>query len=485
MDSRVSVRSAWAVPAAALLSAAAANGQNYDRYTTQAPPTWDPVQIRSHDVAPSPGGGCLVVGAASPGVLAATRFNASADAIWEAHYAIDEPLGAIHSVQPTADGGYILAAGIQPTYPVPCVPMGTRLIKINANGQTQWAWRFPGEGQDIYDIYKPGPVVQVREAPDGGFVAVATLRVRDPQNGCTDKCFFNGVLIRTDARGSVLFVRSYQDDGAGAKSRLTFADVEADEEGIVILATAETAGTCDKEDIAAVLIRTDWNGQVTSAFTIDRVAPGPDCGSPPCHPSYWWEYASSLRLRDGIAYLGANLAMAHAGDQASLIAAVDPDTGAWPWAWVHRDLWVAYSSMRFDFGGKLLVGGRVYGNLEFPTMLRLEPASGAAIWQWNYKDPRPLSDPRGIVEGVAANPAGATFWGVLADTEFGGNELYLIGTDTAGWSECSTSEPTSRPERAVLKVTPRKIESYKELRGERWSVDPKYVPVKTNKPCSE
>lgn len=455
--------------------AGVAYAQNYDRVTI---PLGAPVMDSTYDIAPAHGGGCLAVG----NYCAATMFDASANVLWEAHYAMDmRATPTVYAVQPTSDGGYILGVGIPNEVSQDCVNLGIGLIKVDGNGRPQWARRFQGEGEWLTSIYKPSPVLQVRETREGGFVVVGTLQTRDPNSGCQGVCdFHTGVLIHTKRDGTPIFAYAYDDSGYTDKSTLIFADVEVDEKGIVILGTADKPGTCeDVPDIDTVLLRTDWSGNVTASWSIDRTWP------PPTSRYGSWEYASSLQLRDGVAFLASELDMqGTTGERSSLLAAIKPDSGSVGWAWVYHDMWVSYSAMRFDLEDMLLAAGRTYHD-RLATMVRVDPSDGSPVWQWVYIDPRPFISVLFDIEGIAPNRADGTTWGGGTLNEFVGVQMYLLGMDTNGKAECSHREWEPRAERAEISVKERHIKPFKRLKTEEWRFEWDYVRVDIEKPCSQ
>ncbi len=73
---------------------------------------------------------------------------------------VSEDLGKLYDIQPTPDGGYIMAGGIQ------SVSKDGTLVKTDSSGDVQWAMKYGGADSDT--------LVRVRRTSDNGYIAIGT-----------------------------------------------------------------------------------------------------------------------------------------------------------------------------------------------------------------------------------------------------------------------------------------------------------------------
>jgi hypothetical protein len=144
----------------------------------------------------------------------AVRLDASGNVVWQRGYAVGGHAGPNSSIQPTSDGGYILAAiaGFQSS-------AGTSedavLVKLDSNGAIQWQNRYDVGTVCYYDIFGHytcsdfGTLTNgMHQTADGGYVVAGDVRVLDPSDGLPVLASW---LLKTDSSGSVQWQHDYYD----------------------------------------------------------------------------------------------------------------------------------------------------------------------------------------------------------------------------------------------------------------------------------
>lgn len=497
-------RSSPLILVAGLLACGSALGQ-IDRVTEDAPPTDFPTMRSGLDIVTTPDGGCIVAGSdggASGGEMGAVRFDAAGNVLWERKYlawggAFEDFTSAIFSIQPCREGGYIMAAGLggfgAPSGADLCDPMRLGLIRINEDGEVLWAHRYGGLGwyPDV-GMFKPWPGVQVRELPDGTFIAVGTDARYQANDfgGCDKACSvgFTGVMLRAAADGSPIWAHEIGEQGAGVKSRLGLADLAIENDRVIVLGTVHKLIDCGALDPAGsdtILFTTDFNGAILTSFAFDVVAPAYDCGLPECPRNEW---SSSLAVRGGVAYIASNFpeSRVDAGyctPMDSVLFAAKYNTGSIGFAQVLVDAWISYDTLRFDPAGDLLFAGtRVDPDCNSRAYAVKCTTAGVHLWDQDYIDPRPspvLFD----IEAVHAAPNSQQTWMVGGTGIFGGNQLYLLGATPAGATECSDRRAEIPQVRPRMTVRNRPLEIIRELPDERIEVAFPKVSSRSVDPC--
>jgi len=136
-------------------------------------------------------GGYIVVGSTDNfGVtydhVLAVKTNASGDTIWTRIYG-GENASAGYSVQPTRDGGYVIAGDNT------AAGAGVYLVKTNAQGDTLWTRTYGGTYGDAGH--------SVQQTTDDGYVIAGV----DDSAGVREHAY----LIRTNPQGETLWTRTY------------------------------------------------------------------------------------------------------------------------------------------------------------------------------------------------------------------------------------------------------------------------------------
>jgi hypothetical protein len=194
-------------------------------------------------------GGYIVAGwtntfGAGWGDIILIKIDANGNIQWAKTYGgtdYEEP----YSVQQTSDGGYIVAGW---TGSLVTGYFDIILIKTDADGNIQWAKTYGGTGDDI--------ARSVQQTSDGGYIVAG---------GTWPSGNGDILLIKTDASGNVQWAKTYGGTGNDWAS-----SVQQTSDGGYIVAgeTFFGAGIYD-----AFLIKTDANGNIGSCGIVGNVTP--------------------------------------------------------------------------------------------------------------------------------------------------------------------------------------------------------------------
>lgn len=163
-----------------------------------------------------------------------------------------------YCVRPTNDGGYIVS-GFHDALPVSLVlTTHAVLIKLDAAGNTEWVKKYPLACRDL-NTHEPFPYV-VTPLSDGGYAVAGTTVGAHPADVC---------VIRTDANGNVLWARSYEHSPAAWRISTGQDIVEAPNGDLII------AGSMDKsqplEPNHPFVLRIDAGGALLYASIFEAV----------------------------------------------------------------------------------------------------------------------------------------------------------------------------------------------------------------------
>jgi hypothetical protein len=111
---------------------------------------------------------------------------------WKAYGGIGNEEG--HSVQPTTDGGYIVAGSTYSFGPGTPDSQNVYLIKSNAQGDTLWTRVYGGAGVDVGQ--------SVQQTTDGGYIVAGYTTSFGAGHD-------DAYLIKTNAQGDTLWTRTY------------------------------------------------------------------------------------------------------------------------------------------------------------------------------------------------------------------------------------------------------------------------------------
>jgi hypothetical protein len=212
------------------------------------------------------------------------RVTEDGDSLWSRRFG-GEQWDECYSVEPTNDGGFILA-GCTDSYGAG--NMDGWLIKTNANGDSLWSRTFGGAGDDLFTCVQEledgyvlggyynsntfwmirtdangdslwsrqlsnGQCYALRETQDNGFILVG----RDVSTLGDYQCR----LVKTDAAGVVLWSRSY-----GGYSDDVGRDVEATDDGGYVFGGYTNTFSAGASDVWA--FKVDANGDSLWSLTI-------------------------------------------------------------------------------------------------------------------------------------------------------------------------------------------------------------------------
>jgi hypothetical protein len=210
------------------------------RFTAQGDPLWSreygglETSI-AYSVLQTADSGYVLAGYTSPvttimrGLL--IRTNSRGDTLWTRQFRRDQR-DLIMSVQPTQDGGCILAGYSRPPASTFCDGW---LIRTDAAGDTLWNRTFGGADDDHF--------YEACQTFDGGFVAAGYC--------LTNLCFW---LLKTDENGDSLWSRTFCSGGFAAEAHSVQQTADS---GFVIAGWADIRSTGNFD---FWLIRTDANG---------------------------------------------------------------------------------------------------------------------------------------------------------------------------------------------------------------------------------
>jgi hypothetical protein len=143
-----------------------------------------------------------------------------------------------YSVQPTFDGGYIIAGA---TSSYGAAGKDVYLVKTNSAGDTVWTRRYGGPGDDEAN--------SVRQTSDGGYIIA----------GYTESYGVIGTdggdvwLIKTDGAGDTDWTRTF----GGPEYDCGWSVQQTSDDGYIIAGTTRSFGAGDND---VCLVRTDANG---------------------------------------------------------------------------------------------------------------------------------------------------------------------------------------------------------------------------------
>ncbi len=198
------------------------------------------------------------------------RTDSLGDTLWTRTYG-GRWTDAGSEVQPTADGGYVLAGG---TTSFGAGSFDVYLIRTDANGGALWTTTFGGKVWD--DSYS------VQQTSDGGYVLAGMTRSFGAGN-------HDAYLIKTDADGSAVWTRAF----GGDSSDYGYSVQQTADGGYVMVGFTESFGA-GGEDVW--LVKTDSLGNVAVSVAEPKASPTPTAGmSLKCEPNPF-SGATTIRL---------------------------------------------------------------------------------------------------------------------------------------------------------------------------------------------
>ena len=161
------------------------------------------------------------------------KIDAQGDTLWTRSYPRAHSQSA-YAVQQTTDGGYIVAGE---SYTVPSTHY-VYLLKTNALGDTLWARTCGESGTDWF--------TSIQQTFDGGYVVATTSSTGGP--GAP-----NVYLIKTNAQGDTLWTRTY----GGAGGEFGYSVQQTADSGFIVVGVTTSFGAGDRD---FYLIKTNSSG---------------------------------------------------------------------------------------------------------------------------------------------------------------------------------------------------------------------------------
>jgi hypothetical protein len=208
-----------------------------------------------HSVQQTADGGYVVAGYSSSfdaggSDVLLIKTNAQGDALWTRRYG-GENNDEGRSVQQTADGGYIIAGQTKSFGVGTPLRDNVYVIKTNARGDTLWTRTYGGAGDDYGRC--------VRQTDDGGYIIAGTTTSFGPSIPYRSSIY----AVKTNALGDTLWTRTY----GGTRDYLGFSVQHTADGGYVI---AGYCGTWEPNSDDVYLVKTDSNGDTVWTRTYGR-----------------------------------------------------------------------------------------------------------------------------------------------------------------------------------------------------------------------
>ncbi len=181
--------------------------------------------------------GYIVAGYNYSSTVVLLKLDNNGNTKWIKEYYADARTERGCDVEPTRDGGYIIATS-DFLYGPNNTGMNGYLIKTDGNGNQEWTRNYGGVGNDVFS--------SIRQTSDGGYIACG--RTTSFGNGKSDV-----FLVKTNESGIVSWVKTF----GGAGTDEGYAIRECSDKGFIIGGMTMSFGSGYSK---AYLIRTNSNG---------------------------------------------------------------------------------------------------------------------------------------------------------------------------------------------------------------------------------
>jgi hypothetical protein len=330
------------------------------------------------------------------------KTNANGDTLWTRTFGsrlYDQGC----SVAPTADGGYIIT-GVADS--IGAGDYDVYLVKTDAQGDTLWTRTFGG---DTCDWGK-----SVRQTADGGYVIAAETWSFGA--GLTDV-----YLIRTDGAGDTLWTRTF----GGANYEEVYSVQQTADGGYIIAGSTSSFGAGGD----VYLIKTNANGDTQWTRTFGGTAS--DGGN------------SVQQTSDGGYIVTGTTSSFGTGSDVYLIRTNPDGETLWTRTFGGAGSDCGYSVCQTAGGGYIIAGFTTsFGAGGVDVYLIKTDSSGDTLWTKTFGGAD--YDMSSSVQQTA--DGGYIVTGTTASSGAGGNDVYLIKTDSLG--RVAVTEPKTSPTRA-------------------------------------
>ena len=371
-----------------------------------------------YSVAQTSDGGYIVVGytySFGTGMIDVylIKTDLLGDTLWTRTYGGSSSVWG-YSVAQTSDGGFIIAGRSWSA--------GSRayLIKTDSSGDSLWAYTYT---RGIYDVFS-----SVEQTTDGGYIMAGFTSL-------TGGGYNYAYLVRTDTLGDTLWTRAYRGIyGAYASS------VKQTSDGGFIIAGA-TLESGDHFDV--YLVKTDDDGDTIWTRTYDKSED--DEG-----------YCVQQTSDEGYIIVGTG--GAYGANDVYLIKTDSSGDTLWTQTYDANDYDVGHSVEQTTDGGYIIAGyTNTYGvgSHSDDVYIIKTDSTGDTLWTRTYGG---SEDDWG--HSVAQTTDGGYI--VAGWTESfgaGGNDVYLIKTDSLGYTGIEENNNATRPEEIAITAYPNPFNS--------------------------
>ncbi len=343
----------------------------------------------AYSVQQTSDGGYIVAGniyysATGNSDIALIKMDANGNVQWAKAYEggnAEWPYFILH----TSDGGYIVAGW---TIPIPGGYWDIIVFKTDASGNLQWAKIYRGMNHD--NVYS------VQQSSDGGYIIAGST--------------FGGIfLIKTDANGNIQWAKTY----GGTGIDWAYSVQQTSDGGYIVAGYTASFGAGGYD---VFLIKTDANGNVQWAKTY-----GGTNG----------DYANSVQQTSDGGYIVAGFTASFGAGYTDVFLIKTDANGNIQWAKTYggTDEDWAHSVQQTSDGGYIVAGyTRSFGAGGYDIFLIKTDANGNIIWAKTY----------GGTSGDYAfsvqqtSDGGYIVAGFTASFGAGGADVFLIKTDANG-----------------------------------------------------
>ena len=325
------------------------------------------------------------------------KIDSIGDTLWTKAYGGDNIEFGL-SVEQTTDGGYIVAGY---TWSFGAGDWDAYVIKTDVNGDTLWTKTYGGSDKDYAHC--------IRETSDGGFIFTGMTRSFGMGH-------FDVYMVKTDMNGNLLWTKTF----GGADYDAGYSVEQTIDGGYIITGITASFGS-GNDDI--YLIKTDSIGNSVWKKAIGGISVD---GS-----NFVQQTSDTGYIIAGYTYMGFGT-----GDYDAYVIKTDPNGNPlWTKAYGGIDDEAVSTVQETSDGGYIISGNtQSFGAGNSDSYLIRVDVNGDTLWTRTFG---------GIYyEGVAfaqqTGDGGYIMTGGTGSFGSGSNDVYLIKTDSNGYSGCNT-----------------------------------------------